>query len=306
MGSINADLTVCGSPLPRPGETVRAQSFSMALGGKGANQAVAAARAGVRTHLIGAVGDDVFRDLALQSLAAEGVNTDPIALLAGHTGVAHIRVDASTGQNDIAIVAEANAKVTPQLARDQLRELAGQIAVVMLQLETPLESVIEAARVGRALGCQVILDPAPAQILPEDIWPMVDVVTPNETEAEALTGIRAHDHDSAVAAGTWFVERGAGAAIVTLAERGAVVVRQGQVTAYPAFPVHPVDTTAAGDAFAGSLGAALAQGLAWEGAVRRALAAGALAVTVAGASPSLPTAAQVDAFLAEQSPPVLT
>jgi ribokinase len=300
VGSINADLTVYGSPLPRPGETVTADRFSMGLGGKGANQAVAAARAGVSTHLIGAVGKDVFRDLTLGALAAEGVNTDAVAVLAGHTGVAHIRVDSATGQNDIAIVAEANARMTAAMADDQLRRLAGQISVVLLQLETPLDAVVEAARAARAMGCRVILDPAPAQSLPDDIWPFVDVVTPNETEAEVLTGIRAADQESAVAAGTWFLQRGAGAAIVTLAERGVVVVGKGKTTGYPAFAVQPVDTTAAGDAFTGSLGAALAQGIGWEDAVHRALAAGALAVTVAGASPSLPTAAQVDAFLTQK------
>lgn len=303
VGSINADLTVFGSPLPRPGETVTAERFSMGLGGKGANQAVAAARAGVFTHLIGAVGNDLFRDLTLGALAAEGVDTEAVAVLAGHSGVAHIRVDSETGQNDIAIVAEANAKMTATMAAEQLRRLAGHICVVLLQLEIPLESVVEAARVARTMACQVILDPAPAQPLPDDLWPLVDVVTPNETEAEVLTGILATDQDSAVAAGSWFVERGAGAAIITLAERGVVVVRRGDATGYPAYAVQPVDTTAAGDAFAGCLGAALAQGVGWENAVRRALAAGALAVTVAGASPSLPTAGQVDAFLADQGQP---
>jgi len=300
VGSINADLTVYGSPLPRPGETVAADTFSMALGGKGANQAVAAARAGVDTYMVGAVGDDVFRELTLTALAADGVNSDAVAVLAGRTGVAHIRVDSVTGQNDIAIVAEANAKVTPQIAREQLRSLAGRVSVVLLQLETPVESVVEAARVAHAMGCQVILDPAPAQALPDGIWTLVDVVTPNETEAEVLTGIRARDRDSAVAAGSWFVDRGAGAAVVTLAERGIVVVRATGSAFFPAFRVQPVDTTAAGDAFAGSLGAALALGLPWDEAVRRALAAGALAVTVAGASSSLPTAEQVDEFLAGQ------
>jgi ribokinase len=301
VGSINADLTVSGSPLPRPGETVAVEGFSMGLGGKGANQAVAAARAGAATYLVGAVGNDLFRDLTLDALRADGVNTDGVAVLEGHTGIAHIRVDSRTGQNDIAIVAEANAQVTPEIAAQRLGTLTGRVGVLLLQLETPIPTVVEAARVARGLGWQVILDPAPAQALPDEIWASVDVVTPNETEAEVLTGIGAGDHESAVRAGSWFVERGAGAAVVTLAERGVVVVTSGEPRTYPAFPVRAVDTTAAGDAFTGSLGAALAQGMSWEVAVRRALAAGALAVTVPGASPSLPTADQVSAFLAHHS-----
>lgn len=301
VGSINADLTVFGSPLPRPGETVAAEAFTMTLGGKGANQAVAAARAGAETYLVGAVGDDLFRELTLGALAADRVNTEAVAVLAGHTGIAHIRVDAATGQNDIAIVAEANGEVTPELVRDRLRGLAGHIGVMMLQLEIPVESVVAAAETARSLGCRVLLDPAPARVLPAGIWAAVDVVTPNETEAEVLTGIRATDSESAAQAGAWFVQRGVGMAILTLAERGVVVVTAAGITSFPAFPVQPLDTTAAGDAFAGNLAAALASGAGWQEALRRAGAAGALAVTVAGASPSLPTAAQVDAFLAQHA-----
>lgn len=300
VGSISADLTAFGSPLPRPGETLIADGFSMVLGGKGANQALAASRAGVATFMVGAVGDDLFRELTLGSLTAEGVNTGAVAVVQGHTGIAHIRVDVVTGQNDIAIIPQANAKVTPELAVNQLRRLEGRVGVVLLQLEIPIETVSRAAAVARELGSLVILDPAPAQVLPDELWPVLDVVTPNEAEAEVLSGIRVHDHNSATEAGRWFIDRGVGAAIITMAERGAVVVRDSGSRSYPAFHVQPVDTTAAGDAFAGSLGASLAAGTQWEEAIRRALAAGALATTVRGASPSLPTADQVDAFLAAQ------
>ena len=303
VGSINADLTAFGSPLPRPGETVTADSFSMMLGGKGANQALAASRAGVPTFMVGAVGDDLFRALTLDALTADGVNTDAVAVLAGHTGIAHIRVDQETSQNDIAIIAEANGRITPEIAAVQLRRLEGRIGVVLLQLEIPLESVVTAAAVAHELGCQVVLDPAPAQELPEEIWASVDVVKPNETEAEVLTGIRAHDEASAGAAGRWFVDRGVGAAVITMAERGVAVVTAEGTSSYPAFPVTPVDTTAAGDGFAGYLGAGLASGLGWDEAIRRSLAAGALAVTVRGASQSLPTARQVDEFLAAHPVP---
>lgn len=298
VGSINVDLTVFGSPLPRPGETVTVDAFSMGLGGKGANQALAAARAGAATAMVGAVGDDLFRTLTLEALTAEGVDTGAVSVLPGPTGVAHIRVDARTGQNDIAIVAEANARVTPEIAARQLRSLADRVGVVLLQLEIPVETVVEAARTAQALGCTVVLDPAPARPLPDEVWALVDVVTPNETEVEVLTGIAVGDEGSARAAGRWFVDRGVGTAVLTLAERGVVVVTAAGARSWPAFAVEPVDTTAAGDAFAGTLGACLAAGSDWDQALRRALAAGALAVTVQGASASLPTAAQVDAFLA--------
>jgi ribokinase len=301
VGSINADLTAFGSPLPRPGETVAADSFAMTLGGKGANQALAAVRAGVPTYMVGAVGDDLFRTLTLDALSGEGVDTAAVAVVDGHTGIAHIRVDVVTGQNDIAIVAEANAHVTPEIAVSRLRTLAGQVGVVLLQLEIPVDTVVAVAAVARELGIRVILDPAPAQVLPDEVWAGVDVVTPNETEAEVLTGISIIDDASAERAGRWFLERGAAAAVITLAERGAVVVTSEGVTAHRAFSVQAVDTTAAGDAFAGSLGASLARSLPWDEAVRRALAAGACAVQVRGASPSLPTAAQVDAFLAQHA-----
>lgn len=300
VGSINADLTAFGSPLPRPGETVTADHFAMTLGGKGANQALAASRAGAPTFMVGAVGNDVFRGLTLDALTGEGVDTDAVEVLDGHTGVAHIRVDVTTSQNDIAIIAEANGRVTPEIAVRRLRGLAEQVSVVLLQLEIPVETVLATATVAHELGCLVILDPAPAQVLPEEIWSSVDVVKPNETEAEVLTGIEVTDEESAVSAGRWFVDRGVGSAVVTMAGRGAVVVQSEGSRTHPAFAVEPVDTTAAGDAFAGNLGASLAAGLGWDDAVRRALAAGALAVTVRGASPSLPTARQLDDFLADQ------
>ena len=297
VGSISADLTVFGSPLPRSGETVIADAFAITLGGKGANQALAAVRAGVPTFLVGAVGDDLFRAITLDALTAEGVDTAAVAVLDTSTGIAHIRVDSGTGENDIAIVPGANGQVTAAMATARLRELAGRIGVVLLQLEIPVGTVLETARVARELGCRVLLDPAPAQPLPDELWPLVDVVTPNETEVEVLTGVRVDDSAAAVRAGRWFVQRGVGAAVVTMGERGAVVVREAEATSYPASAVTAVDTTAAGDAFTGSLGASLARGETWTSAVERALAAGALAVTVRGASPSLPTREQVDDFL---------
>lgn len=305
VGSINADVTAYGSPLPRPGETVSGTSFSLGLGGKGANQAVAAARAGARTVMVGAVGDDAFADVTLGALRAEGIDVSTVRVVEGTTGVAHIRVDETTGQNDIMIIPHANAAVTAAVAEHALHE-ATDVGVVLLQLEIAVEAVIAAARAANDLGAAVVLDPAPARALPDEIWASVDVVTPNETEAEVLTGIAPTDDASAEAAGRWFTDRGARAAVITLAERGVIVVRRVdegdgvEVVRHPAHRVKVVDTTAAGDAFTGALGAALAAGSPWEEAVVRAMASGALAVTRAGASESLPTVAEVDAFLAEQ------
>lgn len=300
VGSINADVTAYGSPLPRPGETVTGTSFSLGLGGKGANQAVAAARAGARTVMVGAVGDDVFADITLGALRDERVEVGAVRVVEGATGIAHIRVDETTGQNDIMIIPHANAAVTPDVATTALR--SSDVGVVLLQLEIEVATVIAAAQAARELGAVVILDPAPAHPLPEEIWASVDVVTPNETEAEVLTGIAPKDDASAEDAGRWFTDRGAGAAVITLAERGVIVVRRDgpsvSVRRFPAHSVEVVDTTAAGDAFTGALGAALAAGTPWDDAVARAMASGALAVTRAGASQSLPTAAEVDDFLA--------
>jgi ribokinase len=304
VGSISADVTVFTKRLPAPGETVLGESLSMVLGGKGANQAVAAARAGAPTSIVGCVGSDPFRDLVLDSLTAEGVNTTAVTTLAGATGVAHIRVDAS-GENDIVVVPLANAGLTPQRLEHALPGVADGAAVLLLQLETPYDTVQRAARLAHDQGLTVVVDPAPAPTLPfdETFWSAVDVVTPNETEARIITGIAVTDTASAERAGRWFVDRGVRRAVVTRAAHGATSVTRDGVTHYPPYRVAAVDSTAAGDAFAGHLGAALAAGRPWDDALRRAMAAGALAATVAGASPSLPTAAAVDAMMQSQNVP---
>ncbi|GAB3679242.1 ribokinase [Angustibacter aerolatus] len=296
VGSLSADVTAFAPRLPGPGETVLGSTFSMVLGGKGANQAVAAARAGAVTAMVGCVGDDLFRDLVVDGLRAEGVGTDHLRTVSGPTGIAHIRVDAA-GQNDIVVVPLANAELTTDAAEKALRALAPGAAVLLLQLEVPLETAVHAARVGHELGLTVVLDPAPAAELDHAVWAHVDVVTPNETEARRITGCT-----DVADAGRWFVERGARTAVVTVGGDGAVVVDARCTRRLATHPVTPVDTTAAGDAVAGHLGAALAAGAGLDDALRRALAAGALAVTVAGASPSLPTAAAVDALLGDDHP----
>lgn len=301
VGSITADVTAFGNRLPVPGETVIGESFTLVLGGKGANQALAAARAGASSMMIGCVGDDLFRDLVLGGLRDGGVETSAVMTVPGPTGVAHIRVDVNTGQNDIVIVPLANSALTPDLAERLLRAVAGIGDVLLLQLEIPLETAFRVAQVGRELGMIVILDPAPAANLPNEIWSSVDVVTPNESEAAVLTGITVCDVESAAAAGRWFLDRGVHTALITLGEKGVVEVSETGVQdrSTPVVPV--VDTTAAGDAFGGNLGAGLANGLSWDESVTRGIHAGALAVTVAGASTSLPTAQAVDAFIRTQN-----
>jgi ribokinase len=301
VGSINADLAAFGSPLPRPSETVIGTDFSLVLGGKGANQAIAAVRAGAPTYMIGAVGDDMFRDLTLGALAEEGVDVSAVRVMDGSTGIAHIRVDARSAQNDIMIIPNANHRLSPDDVQDSLRALRDQVSVVLVQLEIPLPVVERVAEVCQACSMGLVLDPAPAQAIPAAVWRGVSVVKPNELEAELLTGISVTDRSSAEQVARWFFDQGVAVAIITLGERGAFLVGPDGAAEYPAFPAIPVDTTAAGDAFSGALGASLARGTSFPEALRRGLAAGALAVSVRGASPSLPTAAAVDAFLATQS-----
>ena len=300
VGSITADVTAFCARLPGSGETVLGESFTLMLGGKGANQALAAARAGATAVMVGCVGDDLFRDIVLDGLRDGGVDTSAVTRVAGPTGVAHIRVDMATGQNDIVMVPLANSSLTPELAERLLRAVARSGDVLLLQLEIPLETATRAARVGRELGMTVVLDPAPAAVLPGEIWSLVDVVTPNESEATMLTGQSVSDVDSAGVAGRWFVERGVHTALITLAENGVVEVDGTGARHRPAPVVDVIDTTAAGDAFAGNLGAGLANGLGWDESIIRGIHAGALAVTVAGASTSLPTADVLDSFISAQ------
>jgi ribokinase len=300
VGSINADLSAFGSPLPRPGETVIGTDFSLVLGGKGANQAIAAARAGAPTYMIGAVGDDLFRDLTLGALYDEGVDVTAVRVMDGSTGIAHIRVDALSAQNDIMIIPNANHRLSPDTVEASLRGLRDDVSVVLVQLEIPLAVVQRVAQVCQDCEQRLVLDPAPAQSIPPEVWRGVSVVKPNELEAEVLTGIAVTDRISAELAARWFLDHGVAIAVITRGEHGAIVIGPDGIAEYPAFPAIPVDTTAAGDAFSGAFGASLARGASPPDALQRGLAAGALAVGVRGASPSLPTAEAVDALLASQ------
>ncbi|GAA1978207.1 ribokinase [Amycolatopsis minnesotensis] len=296
VGSITADVTAFAERLPRPGETVLGTDFTLVLGGKGANQAVAAARFGAPTSMVGCVGEDLFADLTRDSLAGHGVRTQWVRQVPGPTGVAHIRVDRH-GQNDIVITPLANAALDEAQVDTAIAALAEVSSVLLLQLEVRPEITAHAAEAGRRAGLTVVLDPAPAAELPDGIWPAVDVVTPNESEAALLTGIEVSDVDSAHRAAKWFLDRGVGRAIITLGDKGAVLADAHGAKFFEPIEVAVVDTTAAGDAFTGTFGAALAAGHDTVEAVELAMAAGALAVTKAGASPSLPNRAELDALL---------
>jgi ribokinase len=287
FGSINMDLVVQTPRLPVPGETLAARSFFTAPGGKGANQAVACARLGAPTHMVGRVGDDVFGEALRASLASYGVDTRYVITHQGQSGVAVIAVD-DAAENKILIVAGANAQVgDDDLAR--LEQALQHAHVLLLQLEVPMLAVVAAAQLARRSGVMVVLVPAPAQELPPELYQATDVMTPNENEAAALVGFAVRDEQSEARAARELVARGAGAALVKMGARGAYWGDAHGGSFYPAFPVEAVDTVAAGDAFNGALAVALSEGLEHDHAMRWALAAGALSVTRRGAQQAMPS-----------------
>jgi ribokinase len=297
LGSLNADLVVAVPRLPRPAETVLGDRLRTFPGGKGANQAVAAARLGGSVYMVGRVGQDAFGDLLLQSLAADGVDTAGVERDPEEpTGVALIVVEEG-GQNLIAVAPGANARVGPREVERAADRLDSE-SVLVLQLEVPLAVVDSAAVAAHQRGSRVILNAAPATpVLPDGLLPYVDVLIVNEVEAATLFGGSVQSLEDAVAAGRAALERGSGAAIVTLGAAGAVVVQPGGVSPIGAHPVVSVDATAAGDAFVGALALSLLRGADLVAAARLGAAAGAAAVTRAGAQSSLPTPADVQALL---------
>jgi len=299
VGSVTADVTTFSQRLPARGETILGDQFTLLLGGKGANQAVAAGLAGARTSFVGCVGDDLFHDLIVDGLSGAGVDLTHLRTVPGPTGIAHIRVDASA-QNDIVMVPLANAQLSAEQIDAALEALAPTTSVLLTQLETPASLTLHITQRARQLGMTVVLDPAPAATLDAEVWRSIDIVTPNETEATLISGIEVTDAASAEEAGRWFLAQGVGSAVITMAEKGSCVVTAEGTSFIEPIPVEPIDTTAAGDAYAGYLGAALAEGWNLADATRLASAAGAIAVTRQGASPSLPRRSEVDALLAAQ------
>jgi ribokinase len=295
VGSSNTDMVVKTRRIPAVGETVTGGQFVMAAGGKGANQAVAAARLGAEVTLVAKVGQDVFGDQAIEGYKKDGILTDFILRDLEHaTGVALILVD-DQGQNLISVASGANHCLTPADV-DRAAERIRAADALMLQLETPMETVAHAARLAAESGVAVILDPAPAAPLAGDLLRHVGYVTPNESEAEQLTGIAVQDEAGARAAAEKLLQAGPRHVIITLGAKGALVASHGGMTFVPAHKVEAQDSTAAGDAFNGGLACALARGLAIEEAVREASLVAALSVTRMGAQPSLPTVEEVRQF----------
>lgn len=297
VGSINVDIVVTTERLPAPGETVLGGTLLINDGGKGANQAVAAVRAGGEVRFLGCVGDDASGTRLRHTLAAEGILQDGVVTVPDvATGTALIVVDAA-GQNQIAVASGANLHLTiDHLARHLEAFLWAE--VVLCQLETPLAPVLWTLRTARAYGAITILNPAPMQPLPAEIWPLVDYVTPNAIELAQYSG-REIDHPRQVSEAAQALQaKGPRATLVTLGEQGVCVCTATGVTTVPAFPVTAIDTTAAGDAFNGALAVALAEQRSLLEAVRFASAAAALTCTRHGAQVALPHRLDVDTLLA--------
>jgi len=300
VGSLNSDLVFRAPRLLAPGETLTGTGFDEFAGGKGLNQAVAAARLGARVAMVGRVGADGYGDRLLATLAEAQIDAAAVGRDPAGSGLAFIIVSESTGENIIGILPRANGN----LSIADVEAAADAIAaadVLMLQLEVPVATSVRAAEIARAHGTRVILNPAPAQPLSRDVLALCDFVTPNEGEAARLTGIPTDTDDGARAAAEALREQGAAAVVMTLGGRGVYALSADGERRARAFPVKVVDTTAAGDAFSGGLAFGLASGLPLEEALRWGCAAGALACTRLGAVPSLPSQAEARALLGGQA-----
>ncbi|PSB35400.1 ribokinase [Chlorogloea sp. CCALA 695] len=289
FGSINMDLVATTSKLPVPGETLLGNNFFTLPGGKGANQAVALARLGVTTYMVGRVGDDSFGNELLKTLLAAGVNIEKVLVNENvSSGVALINVD-DAGENQIIVVPGANGCVDSTNV-ENLISLLPNCRVLLMQFEIPLPTILLAAQAAKRLGVKVILDPAPAiNEVPTELYPLVDIITPNEVEIGMLVGFPVNDLDTAMKATNILLQRGVGCAIAKLGVKGVVCATKEETFFVPSFPVQTVDTVAAGDAFNGALAAALVENLSLRQAVVWGAAAGAIASTISGAQSSLPT-----------------
>jgi ribokinase len=297
FGSINMDLVVRAPHIPIPGETILGSDFVMVPGGKGANQAVAAARLGATVYMVGAVGGDAFGPQLRQSLANYGVDTTHVRQSDAASGVALITVD-DKGENSIVVASGANMRLPADIL-DELDQALAQATILLLQLEIPLDLVITAAHLAKKRGVMVILDPAPAPIqpLPAELLHVIDVITPNESETAALTGITPVDTAHATHAATQLHALGVPNVIIKRGGHGVLWSSDGKSVAQPAFQVPVVDTVAAGDSFNGSLATALAEQQYWTDALRFAAASAAISVTRRGAQQSMASRDEVDALL---------
>lgn len=287
IGSSNTDMVIKAEHLPQPGETVLGGTFLMNPGGKGANQAVAAARLGGKVTFIGKTGNDIFGRQAIQLFKEEGINTQYILEDPKHpSGVALITVD-KNAENCIVVASGANAALTPKDIQKAETEI-NNAAIVLMQLEIPVDTVAAAAKTAAANNIKVILNPAPVCALPEELVRNTSIITPNKTEAEMLSGIHVNDMQSAIAAGKIIMEKGVETVIITLGAEGALVITDGIIETIPAPYAEAIDTTAAGDVFNGALAVAIGEGSSILDAVSFACHAAAISVTRMGAQASAP------------------
>ena len=287
IGSSNTDMTVKSPTLPKPGETIIGGDFLMGPGGKGANQAVAAKRLGGDVSFVCKVGRDIFGDNAIATYAKEGLDTSEILRSDKPSGVALILVDGE-GENCISVASGANGDITPADIEGK-RALIESAGILLLQLEMPTESVLKAAQIAHEAGVYVILNPAPACKLPAEIFPNVDLMTPNQTESEFFTGVHVCDEESAAKAAAALRNMGVGDIVMTMGSKGSMgFTASGEQFFTPAKKVKAVDATAAGDTFCGALAVALSEGKTLQEAALFATSASALTVQKRGAQESIP------------------
>ncbi|MEQ4922738.1 ribokinase [Proteus hauseri] len=300
LGSINVDHIMNISQFPKPGETIIGHHYKIAFGGKGANQAVACGRSGADITFIACVGDDAIGSEIITQLKTDNIHTDAISIIPETpTGVAMILVN-EQGENVITISAGANANLTPAHFT-QYHHVVEHSDALLMQLESPLETVFAAAKLAKSHHTKVILNPAPALPLSDEFLSFIDVITPNETEAEILTGISVHDETGAAKAAEVLHSKGIKHVLITLGSRGVWFSEQGKGMIIPGFRVEAVDTIAAGDTFNGAFVTAILEGKPSIDAIRFAHAAAAIAVTRHGAQSSVPWRDEIESFLAERA-----
>jgi len=296
VGSFMYDLVATVPRRPKTGETLVGNTFGMFLGGKGANQAIAASRAGSKVTMVGRLGNDSFGKQFFEKFSKEGINTDFVAQDDENgTGVAMPLIDAS-GDNSIVIIPQANMALTVENI-NQAQSTIADADVLVMQCEVPMDANQRAAEIAKQNDTLVILNPAPAQLIPDQILKLVDIIIPNEIETETLTGLPTKTENEVLVAGRNLLSKGVETVILTLGDRGSLLLNEDGEKLIPAFDVSVVDTTAAGDSFCGVLAASLANGISINLSVEIANAAGALAVTKLGAEPSLPQRDAIDDLL---------
>ncbi|MEM4636261.1 MAG: ribokinase [Nitrososphaerota archaeon] len=296
VGSVHVDFYIKVDRFPLVGETLLGRGFQISPGGKGANQAVGCSKLGEETYIVGRIGKD-FSEYLLANFRNVGVKTDFLKIdLEHNTGVAFIILNTSTGENMIIIDPGADYWITRKDVDDALKAIV-ESDIILLQLEIPLEINMYVSEIAFLKGKTVILNPAPASKLPEEIFKYVKIITPNRVEASQLTGVEVRDLNTAVKAGKKLIEKGVGYSVITLGSQGAVLVTSDKYIYYPSFKVDVVDTTGAGDAFNAGLAVALSQGHTIEEAVKWANACAALKITKIGAQSGLPYKYELEEFL---------